>query len=89
MGLIKIIAYVMSAYLALTYGGYAQQHRYLYDSNGNNVGSSIRAGQNSFYYDGQGNNIGSAMKAGKNTFYYDSQGNNAGSSMPSGINNEE
>lgn len=65
------------------------QPRYYYDGNGNNIGSSLPAGQNTYYYDAQGNNVGSAMKAGRNTFYYDAQGNNVGSSMPSGLEHGE
>ena len=65
------------------------QPRYYYDGNGNNIGSSLPAGQNTYYYDGQGNNVGSAMKAGRNTFYYDAQGNNVGSSMPNGLHQQE
>ena len=64
------------------------EYRYYYDSNGNNVGSSMPAGQNTFYYDDQGNNIGTAMKAGKNIFYYDAQGNSVGSSMSTGSDHE-
>jgi YD repeat-containing protein len=76
--------------LSLASISYAQnQQRYFYDSHGNNIGSSMPAGQNTYYYDGQGNNIGSAMKAGRNTYYYDAQGNNVGSSMPSGLNQQE
>jgi YD repeat-containing protein len=86
---IQIAVFSLTANLFFTYECLAQQHRYFYDSDGNNVGSSMPAGQNTFYYDGQGNNIGSAMKAGRNTYYYDAQGNNVGSSMPSGINNDE
>ena len=87
--LIQFAAFALAGNIFFAHGCLAQQHRYFYDSNGNNVGSSMPAGQNTFYYDGQGNNVGSAMKAGKNTYYYDAEGNNVGSSMPTGINNVE
>lgn len=86
----KIILKVVVSFLFLTTALYAQnQPRYYYDGNGNNIGSSLPAGQNTYYYDGLGNNVGSAMKAGRNTYYYDAQGNNVGSSMPNGLNQQE
>lgn len=66
----------------------AQNTRYFYDANGNNVATSLPAGQNNYYYDSQGNNIGSSMKAGRNTFYYDAEGNNVGSSASVGLGGE-
>lgn len=90
MAAIKIILTLAASFLYLPTISYAQsQPRYYYDGNGNNIGSSLPAGQNTYYYDGQGNNVGSAMKAGRNTFYYDAQGNNIGSSMPGGLNTDE
>ena len=89
MRLLQIITFSVACNLIFSYACLAQQHRYFYDSNGNNVGSSMPAGQNTFFYDGQGNNIGSSMKAGRNTYYYDAQGNSVGSSMSGGINNDE
>ena len=90
MAAAKTILNTSAIFLFLTTDSYAQsQPRYYYDGNGNNIGSSLPAGQNTFYYDSQGNNVGSAMKAGRNTFYYDAQGNNVGSSMPLGIGKEE
>ena len=74
--------------LALTVAASAQSPRYYYDANGNNVATSLPAGQNNYYYDSQGNNIGSSMKAGRNTFYYDAQGNNVGSSASVGLGGE-
>lgn len=82
------IVFVFVVITSLITPAMSEEYRYYYDSNGNNVGSSMPAGQNTFYYDGQGNNVGTAMKAGKNTFYYDAQGNNVGSSMTSGSNGE-
>ncbi len=87
-GLFMRILFAYFAIIALMQPAISGEYRYYYNGNGNNVGSSMPAGQNTFYYDGQGNNIGSAMKAGKNTFYYDAQGNNVGSSMSSGSNGE-
>jgi YD repeat-containing protein len=86
---IQIAIFAVAGSFYFTHGCLAQQHRYFYDSNGNNVGSSMPAGRNTFFYDAEGNNIGSAMKAGRNTYYYDAQGNNVGSTMPSGFNNDE
>lgn len=69
---------------------YAQsKQHYFYDSNGNNIGSSMAAGQNTFYYGAQGQDVGSSMRAGKNTYYYDAQGNSVGSSLPTGLNPQE
>lgn len=90
MAAIKIILTVAASFLFITTVSHAQsQPKYYYDSNGNNIGASLPAGQNTYYYDGQGNNVGSAMKAGRNTFYYDAQGNNVGSSMPNGLYQQE
>ena len=82
------IALVFIGITSLITPAISGEYRYYYDGNGNNVGSSMPAGQNTFYYDGQGNDIGTAMKAGKKTFYYDAQGNNVGSSTASGLNEE-
>jgi YD repeat-containing protein len=58
-----------------------QKPRFFYDSNGNNIGSSMPAGQNTFYYGAQGQDLGTSMKAGNTTYYYDANGNSIGSSM--------
>ena len=83
------MAAILCAFLTTsTNGTFAAESRYYYDANGNNVATSLPAGQNNYYYDSQGNNIGSSMKAGRNTFYYDAEGNNVGSSTSVGLGRE-
>lgn len=90
---VRSILAVVLAVIALstqqTYAFAQTKQHYFYDSNGNNIGSSMAAGQNTFYYDAQGQDIGSSMRAGKNTYYYDAQGNSVGSSLPAGLNPQE
>lgn len=67
----------------------ADDNRYYYDANGNNIASSMSAGKNTFYYDSQGQDIGSSQPAGNTTYYYDDKGNIVGSSMSNGLNQRQ
>jgi YD repeat-containing protein len=61
------------------------QTTYIYDAQGESLGTVHRSGNTQYFYDSQGDSQGIATRSGNNTYVYDAQGQSVGTVRNSGV----